>query len=404
VFSQVDAKRLERHKKMVRTVYLPAILAAGALGQTAFAFSSTQGQLSTRIPEYLPKLTSRTSITVQSSAANDEVQSLLEKARKLREEAAAMSGKTVEEVEEESRNQKRMVDEAVEKARKEREEKNGGNFGGRSNAQILPVPDDARAQIQQAASAVERAFKDGIVRQTIRFALLGQEEAMSGEVNEWPGGAKQMYREAGRPLTEALLNEIRAYSLKEDSSIEDCRSPPIVTAEDIWDFDGSALITAKAASGSHGDVKALVFPNTDTKYLNDIESVDKEVGTDRLFLLVNPFWRNIESWGFNILAPNGKKRAQEVVFDNGYEVTYAVLRFSARGEDCVALKSYPYDWQLYAYREDPKWFNQETPLWLGSSKEEPTSSQFSELLNSRPEFKMSKNMRQMQRMMGNDDQ
>ncbi len=177
-----------------------------------------------------------------------------------------------------------------------------------------------------------------------------------------------------------------------------------MTAEDIWDFDGSAIITAKAAAGTHGDVKALVFPNTDTKYLKDIESIDKEVGPDRLFLLVNPFWRNVESWGFNILAPNAKKRAQEVVFDNGYEVTYAVLRFSARGEDCVALKSYPYDWQLYAYREDPNWFNQETPLWLGSSKEEPTSSQFSELLNSRPEFKMSKNMRQMQRMMGNDDQ
>ncbi len=103
-----------------------------------------------------------------------------------------MSGKTVEEIENESRNQKKMADEAVERARKEREDKNSGKSGGR--IQILPVPDDAKAQIQQAASAVERAFKDGIVRQTVRFALLGQEEAMSGEVNEWPGGAKQMYR------------------------------------------------------------------------------------------------------------------------------------------------------------------------------------------------------------------
>ncbi len=50
------------------------------------------------------------------------------------------------------------------------------------------------------------------------------------------------------------------------------------------------------------------------------------------------------------------------------------------------------------YREDPSWFNRKVPIWLGSSREEP------ELLNSRPEFKMNKNMRQMQRMMGNDDQ
>ncbi len=171
---------------------LPAFLAAGALCESVLAFSPPQSHLSTRTPIYYHTSSPRTPITVQASSADDEVQLLLEKARKLREEAAAMSGKTVEEIENESRNQKKMADEAVERARKEREDKNSGKSGGR--IQILPVPDDAKAQIQQAASAVERAFKDGIVRQTVRFALLGQEEAMSGEVNEWPGGAKQMYR------------------------------------------------------------------------------------------------------------------------------------------------------------------------------------------------------------------
>ncbi|KAL9191547.1 hypothetical protein ACHAXT_001253 [Thalassiosira profunda] len=291
-----------------------------------------------------------------------------------------MSGKSVEEMEREVQEEKRLAQErqaTIEKARKEREE----SGKSRSNMQILPVPDDAKAQIQQAASAVERAFADGIVRQTVRFALLGEEEAMSGEQNEWPGGAQQMYREAGRPLTEELLREVRAYSKDASVDTELSRMPPEVTSEDIWDFDGSAITTAKAAGGSQGDVKAVVFPNTDTKYLNDIEALSAEVGKDRLLILANPFWRNVESWGFNILAP----------------------RRSARGEDCVALKSYPYDWQMYAYREDPSWYNQEVPIWLGSSEEEPTSSQFTELLNSRPEFKMSKNMRQMQRALGNDD-
>ena len=322
-----------------------------------------------------------------------------------------MSGKTVEEMEQEREQTKKLAQERqaiTEKARKEREEK--GNT--RQNKNILPVPDDGPSQIQQAAAAIERAFADGIVRQTVRFALLEEGEAMSGEENAWPGGMKQIYREAGRPLTEALLREVSAYS--KDSSVDNeeqqasqqSRTAPEVTTEDIWDFDGSAISTAKAAGGSHGDVKAVVFPNIDMKYLKDIESIVKDVGPDRLLLLINPFWKNIESWGFNILAPNGKKRkrAQEVIFDNGYDVTYAVLRFSVRGEDCVVVKAYPYDWQMYAYREDPSWFNQETPVWLGASEEEPKSAQISELLNSRPEFKMSKNMRQMQRMMGNDDQ
>jgi hypothetical protein len=289
------------------------------------------------------------------------------------------------------------------------------------------VPEDAASQVRQAASAIERAYKDGIVRQTVRFALLTENENMSDEVNEWPGGSRQMYREAGRPLSEMLLREVRAYAtegaststtattsadestnanvnVNNNNNNNSLGTPPSITARDILDFDGSALITANAALGPHGDVKAVVFPNTDLTYLRDIESLSEDVGPHRLLLLVNPFWKDVESWGFNILAPNGKRRAREVIFDAGYDVTYAVLRFSARGEDCLALKSYPHDWQLYAYREDPSWYNRKVPIWLGSSIEEPSYSKFSELLDGRPEFKMNKNMRQMQRMMGNDDQ
>lgn len=354
---------------------------------------------------------SSSSTTLSLSANNDEVQQLLAKAKALREEAAAMKGQSIEDMEAEVEQEKKLAQERqgiMEKARKEREEDDAKNK--RSNNMILPVPDNAEAQVQQAASAVERAFKDGITRQTIRFALLEEDEEMSGEENQWPGGAQQMFREAGRPLTESLLREVRAYAKIEDedeqqSTQQSNRMPPTdVSTQDIWDFDGSAIVRATAAGGNHGDVQAVVFPNTDSKYLNDIEKYSKDIGSNRLLLLINPFWRDVESWSFNILQPNGKKRAQEVIFDNGYDVTYAVLRFSARGEDCVALKSYPYDWQLYAYREDPNWYNIERPLWLGSSVDEPTSSQMTELLNDRPEFKMSKNMRQMQRMMGNDDQ
>lgn len=378
-------------------------LATCLLAGQSCAFSSPAQSSSHRLPA-----AAASSPSALHLSSDDEVQKLLAKAKQLREEAAAMSGNSVEEMEQEAAQQKRLDQErqaSIERARKEREE----SRASRSNMQILPVPDDGPSQIQQAASAVERAFQDGIARQTVRLAMLEEGEAMTGEVNNFPGGMEQMYREAGRPLSEALLREVRAYSrVSVEGSEHDGSSrsnmPPDVTAEDIWDFDGSAVVTARAAGGSHGDVKAVVFPNTDVKYLKDIESLDRDVGPDRLLLLINPFWKNVESWGFNILAPNGKRRAQEVVFDKGYEVTYAVLRLSVRGEDCVALKSYPYEWQMYAYREDPSWFNQERPVWLGSSKEQPKSSQFTELLNKRPEFKMSKNMRQMQRMMGNDDQ
>jgi len=336
--------------------------------------------------------------TALRSSTDEDVKQLLEKARQLREEAAAMSGQTVQEMQQESMDKKRLSQEqqaVIDKAREERDAKS------RTSLQILPVPENSEAQIIQAAAAIERAFKDGITKQTVRFALLAVDEEMSGEQNEWPGGAQQMFRESGRPLTEGLLREVRAYPAKQNS-VE--KLPPVIETKDIWDFDGSAICTATHGEETNGVVKALIFPNTDSKYLNDIEAISRDVGPENLFLLVNPFWRSVESWSFNILQPNGKRRAQEVVFDEGFDVTYAVVRFSARGEDCVALYSYPNEWQIYAYREDPSWFNQERPIWLGSSKTEPTSSQVTELLNSRPEFRMSKNMRQLQRQLGNDDQ
>jgi|EP00979_Chaetoceros_neogracilis_P009603 hypothetical protein len=103
--------------------------------------------------------------------------------------------------------------------------------------------------------------------------------------------------------------------------------------------------------------------------------------------------------GFNILAPNAKKLAQKQIFDcegGGFQETYVLSRFSARGEDCVALKAYPSDWELFAFIEDYSYGGpMQTAIRLGSSKEEPTSKIFTDLLNERKEFKMNKTMRQL---------
>merc|ERR1712157_161507 len=259
------------------------------------------------------------------------------------------------------------------------------NDGGR----FVQVPVTFDDMVWQASRAVERAFKDGKTRQTVRFNLVGEEEP-STEEKQFPGGAKQMYRESGGPLTNALLREVRAPTTHYAEKLT-----PTLKQQDIWDFDGTALHAAEAAEGPSADVQALVFPNTDSKYLEDISEISEVMGK-RLFILVNPFWRNVESWGFNILAPNAKKRAQEVIFD-AFEETYTMLVFSVRGEKCVALNAYPYDWQLFAFREDDYYPNEEHAVRLGSCKEYPTSSLVTELLNERLEFKETKTMRQMKK-------
>jgi len=204
-----------------------------------------------------------------------------------------------------------------------------------------------------------------------------------------------MYREAGKPLTSALLEEIRAPSQQVDEYLEQRQLPPTVITQDIWDFDGSALHTAEAKEGPSADVQALVFPNTDVKYIKDIAEISEAMGP-RLFLLVNPLWINIDSWSFNLLAPGARKKAQETIFDRGFDETYVVLNFSVRGEKCVAIKAYPYDWQFFASLEDD--YNTESFIRLGSSKEEPTSSIVNQLLAARPEFKETKTTRQMKKL------
>lgn len=314
----------------------------------------------------------------KSQAAQD----LLDRAAQLRGEVAALEGKTLAEVEQESREKKEREKQAEQNKARLTQQQPGQQNAARGRSLQVPITRDD--MVWQASQAVERAYRDGhLKRQTVRFALLESEEQPIRDAadNLWPGGAQQMARQAGKPTTRELLSRLRR-----ESSLKE---------QDVWDFDGSALLTAEAKAGPTEDVQALVFPNTDVKYIRDIEAIDEAMG-DRLFLLVNPFWRNVESWGFNLLAPGAKKKAQEVIFENGYEETYVCMRFSVRGEDCVAIKAYPYDWQIFAYYEDP-FGGWETTIRLGECRNEPKSEFVTELLNSRPEFKESKTMRQMKR-------
>ena len=346
--------------------------------------------------------TSRPSPTAVFAGSDTEVsdaQRLLDQAAKLRAEIAQAEGKTLEQVEEEAsakkRDDKLRMEQAEQEAKEAAEKRLKANPPMDEGGRFVQVPVTFDDMVRQASRAVERAFKDGKTRQTVRFNLVSEEDAATEE-KQWPGGAKQMYRESGGPLTDALLREVRAPT--KNKFPEKRNENPKLTKQDIWDFDGTALHTAEAAEGPSADIQALVFPNTDKKYLEDIDQISDAMGK-RLFVLVNPFWRNIDSWGFNILAPNAKKRAQEVIFgENPYDETYSMMMFMVRGEKCAAVKAYPYDWQLFAFREDDYYQSEEYAIRLGSCKEDPTSSLITGLLNERPEFKETKTMRQMKKL------
>jgi hypothetical protein len=334
----------------------------------------------------------------------EEAEALIERARKMREEVAGLEGRPIEQVEAEAkakRENRQQREEAVAASRQAKKE--AVSERKTVNGSFLSVPETFDDQVYQAKQAVERACKEGVTRQVIRFALVPPGDVLN-EDRQWPGGAQQMYREAAGPLTRELLRQVRVSptNTSGDTAATSWTNKPNVTSQDIWDFDGSAWVAA-TYEGTYNTIQAMVLPNTDNKYTLDIQGMSESLGMGQLLILVNPFWRDVESWGFNLLAPKAKALAQEIIFDSGFEETYVLLQKSIQGEDCIALKAFPYDWQLFAYAETDYWPYDQYIVHLGSTAEEPKSTDFVPLLQQREEFRLSKNMRQMQRMLKKDE-
>ena len=94
-------------------------------------------------------------------------------------------------------------------------------------------------------------------------------------------------------------------------------------------------------------------PNTDGYYIKTVQAIEEQFCStkkadkpNRLFLLVNPVWREKSSFGIF-----GAQKAQELILDR-YETTYAVDQFIVRWRQISLLKCWSSDWRLYAVVND----------------------------------------------------
>mmetsp|Transcript_12560 Transcript_12560/g.20925 ORF Transcript_12560/g.20925 Transcript_12560/m.20925 type:complete len:279 (+) Transcript_12560:38-874(+) len=233
--------------------------------------------------------------------------------------------------------------------------------------QLLPSrPDEI---VRQAASAVRKALDDGIHRQTLRIPL---SEVMYSDKEEgfvadraigWQGGPQETLRYLS-PLASQLLQEIRPNV---------GGLPPRVSEQILLDFDGSSLVTAESPSGPLDDIQALLQPNTDDYYSKTIATIEEQFSDTpgkpkRLFLLVNPAWRNRDSWGFF-----GGQRAQTQILER-YTTTYALDQFIVKNEQMSRLCVYPDDWCVFVKDAD------KNDKYLGSFKDKPDYAQMEEVL------------------------
>jgi hypothetical protein len=207
------------------------------------------------------------------------------------------------------------------------------------------LPRNAEDVVRQAAKSISKAYlQDGKNLQSIRLPLSesmysnSEEGFVADRAIGWQGGPQETYRYLS-PMVSSLLKQIKMTDNTGGLAVK-------VSEQLLLDFDGSALQTSEHPAGALYDIQAILQPNTDWYYIKTIESIEKQFSNTegkakRLFLIINPAWRDKSSWGFF-----GAKKAQELILDR-YETTYAVDQFIVRGRKVSLLKCYSDDWILF---------------------------------------------------------
>ena len=88
-------------------------------------------------------------------------------------------------------------------------------------------------------------------------------------------------------------------------------------------------------------IAAVLFPVADT--IDTIRALDRDVGGDRLVLMINPQWQPgqvVSEFGF------GDRRKLREEFVDSFETVFFQKEFSIFNDRVVLLRCYPGDWQV----------------------------------------------------------
>mmetsp|Transcript_27037 Transcript_27037/g.40925 ORF Transcript_27037/g.40925 Transcript_27037/m.40925 type:complete len:277 (-) Transcript_27037:1026-1856(-) len=240
------------------------------------------------------------------------------------------------------------------------------------------LPDDGISLIRQAASSITSAFQKGVNRQIVKLPL---SESMYSDKEEgfvadraigWQGGPEETYRFLV-PLATELLKEVSCLIVEETGGLV-----AKVNEQILLDFDGSSLLTAEHPLGPLYDTQAMIQPNTDDYYLKTIRKIEEQFSdttekSKRLFLILNPAWKDKSSWGFF-----GANKAQKIIFDR-YETTFAIDQFVVRGQRLSLLRTWGEKWVVFL-TPMPYESVQESPKVIGTFAERPTYQEIDALL------------------------
>lgn len=259
----------------------------------------------------------------------------------------------------------------------------------------LSIPLTFDEMAKQASKAMNDAYESGVNRQTIRVMLprdpssaqIGQyfeEDAALDTQNlilvppdeTWQGGIMQLYRAASPTCKEILRRYSPTPGGVPPKMIED-------RSVDESGVDGVGLWISQSSAPAD-DVSCFVQPTQET--VGAIESISEQAG-DRLVVLMNPQWRNVDdaldaaSKGDGIFGNiasflGGKGGSLKRLEEMGFQNTFTLEGYVCKGGNVRLVKRFDSDWGVFAENDSGTGF-----IRVGTSEARPSYQAVDKMLD-----------------------
>jgi Domain of unknown function (DUF1995) len=187
-------------------------------------------------------------------------------------------------------------------------------------------PTSVEDQIRQASESLKRASHDGYHRHSVRLLL---PLLAPSDLDDWPGGARQM-AEAAFPLMKTVLRNLGAKQM--DLRIVD-------------ESDGIGAILAQADDPKK-DSCTVLLPSADT--IKTLQSLEEQVGLSRDMIIVNAQWQRKSDFG--IFGGRDKR----VFYAEKFVPSFYCSNLMVEGEQVRILRTYPGPWKVYLRSEEDR--------------------------------------------------
>lgn len=194
----------------------------------------------------------------------------------------------------------------------------------------------------------------------------------------WQGGIMQLYRAISIPTRMMLRNLGGTIGGVPPTIIED-------RSIDTTKVDGVGMFLSQVPNNPSKDICCFVQPLQES--IDGIESICAQAGKDRLVLLLNPQWRNIDDaldtaskqggfLGSVASFLGGKGNSLKKLEELGFDSVFSIEGYVCKGGNVMLMKRFDSDWVVFAQNDSETDY-----IRVGVSKARPSYQEVEKMLD-----------------------